>query len=78
MFLYFTEKQGRTTIFQILTFVKTQPGFEKTLIEPQVAQARNISIGEHRRASALLRNQNQCQIWIYLKTTFCVQLNIVL
>ena len=48
MFLYFTKKQGRTPIFQILTFVKTQPGFEKTRIEPQVAQARNISIGEHR------------------------------
>ena len=34
MFLYFTRKQGKTPIFQILTFVETQPSLEKTWIEP--------------------------------------------
>ena len=34
MFLYLTKKQGKTPIFQILTFIKTQPSFEKTRIEP--------------------------------------------
>ena len=37
MFLYLTKKQGKTTIFQILTFIKTQPSFEKTKIEPTAA-----------------------------------------
>ena len=29
-------------------------------------------------ASTVVNTQNQCQIWIYLKNTCCVQLNIVL
>ena len=34
MFLFSTKKQGKVTIFQILTFIKTQPSFEKARIEP--------------------------------------------
>ena len=37
MFLYLTKKQGKTSIFQILTFIKTRPSFEKTKIEPTAA-----------------------------------------
>ena len=37
MFLYLTKKQGKTPIFQILTFIKTQPSFEKTKIAPTAA-----------------------------------------
>ena len=34
MFLYLTKKQDETPLFEILTFIKTQPSFEKTGIEP--------------------------------------------
>ena len=37
MLLYLSKKQGKTSIFQILTFMKTQPSFEKTKIEPTAA-----------------------------------------
>ena len=32
----------------------------------------------HASTKDVINTQNQCQIWIYLKTTCCVQLNIVL
>ena len=32
----------------------------------------------HASAKNVINTQNQCQIWIYLKTTCCVELNIVL
>ena len=32
----------------------------------------------HASTKDVINTQNQCQIWIYLNTTCCVQLNIVL
>ena len=37
MLSYLIKKQGKTHIFQILTFLKTQPSLEKTKIGPTAA-----------------------------------------
>ena len=56
-----------------VTFTK-RLSFKTTF--PKRTQHHNVF--NHAFNKDVINTQNQCQIWIYLKTTCCVELNIVL
>ena len=55
-----------------VTFSK-QLGYRKTFKGHCI-----ITYLNHPSTKYMINTQNQCQIWIYLKNTCCLQLNIVL
>ena len=62
--------------FKIL---KLQVTFTKRLSFKTTFKGHSIVMySNHASTKEVINTQKQCQIWIYLKTTCCVQLNIVL
>ena len=58
---------------------KLQGTFTKQLGHRQTFKAHCIiTYLNHPSTKFMINTQNQCQIWIYLKNTCCLQLNIVL
>ena len=59
--------------------LKLQVTFTKRLSLKTTFKGYSITMYlNHASTKDVINTQNQCQIWIYLKATCCVQLNIVL